>query len=80
MTYAEYGEEEKVAEEVGPDEEEEDGFTQGYMEEEAVEECAECGTAIKDKKKKVVKEIEGEEYLFCSETCAKEFAESVESE
>ena len=57
------------------EEETEEGFMKGYSDEEEVEECAECGTAIK--KKKVTKEIEGEDYSFCSEGCAKEFEESL---
>ena len=62
-------------EEEDVEEETEEGFMKGYSDEEEVEECAECGTAIK--KKKVTREIEGEEYPFCSEICAKEFEESL---
>ncbi len=64
--------EEEEEEEV---EEEEEGFMQGYGEEEEVEECAECGLALK--KKRVTREIEGEEYGFCSNACADEFEETI---
>lgn len=61
------------------EESDEEGFMEGYEEDEKVEECAECGIAIKEGKK-VLREIEGEEYAFCSESCAKEFEESVKTE
>ena len=54
----------------------EEGFHKGYSEEEKVLECAECGTAVREEKK-LVKQIEGEEYTFCSAVCAKEFEESM---
>ena len=50
-----------------------------YEEDEKVEECAECGAAIKEGKK-VAREIEGDEYAFCSDACAKEFEESIKTE
>ena len=53
----------------------EESFMKGYIDEEKVIECAECGGAINDKK--FVKEVEGEPYVFCSETCAEEFEESI---
>ncbi len=58
------------------EEEEDEGFTKGYSEEDKVEECAECGITLRHKKK-VTKSIEGEEYVFCSEDCAKDFEESL---
>ncbi|PIN76459.1 hypothetical protein COV17_02410 [Candidatus Woesearchaeota archaeon CG10_big_fil_rev_8_21_14_0_10_36_11] len=57
----------------------EEAFMQGYMDDEEVEECAECGTAV-EKEKKVVKEINGEELTFCSKTCAHEYEESLTEE
>ena len=57
------------------DEDQESGFMDGYTDDEEVEECAECGSAIHDKK--VVKTIDGELYVFCSEICAKEFEETL---
>lgn len=54
----------------------EDGFTEGYMEDDKVEECAQCGIAVKAEKK-VAKEIDSEEYTFCSKQCANEFEEEM---
>ena len=53
----------------------EEGFMRGYSEEEEVPECDECGSAIRESK--VVVAVGGEEHVFCSHTCAEEFAESV---
>lgn len=66
-----FAEEEKVI-----DEEADEGFMKGYEEDEEVEECAECGSAIK-KEKKISLTIEGEEYNFCSDFCSKEFEETM---
>jgi YHS domain-containing protein len=74
--YAEKDNKDKPEEEEEILDEEEEGFMQGYEKEEEVEECAECGMAIKEKKK-VLREIEGEEYAFCSITCADEFEETM---
>lgn len=71
----EYADKDKPEEEEEILDEEEEGFMEGYEKEEEVEECAECGLAIK--KKKVTREIEGEEYAFCSNTCADEFEETM---
>ena len=61
-------------------ESEDEGFVKGFEDDEdKKEECAECGTAV-SAEKKVVKEIESEQYVFCSEECAKEFEESLGSE
>ena len=56
----------------------EEAFMRGYSEDEEVEECAECGAAIHEKK--VVKTIEEEPRIFCSEICAKEYEESLGEE
>ncbi len=53
----------------------EEGFLKGYSDEEEMQECAECGTRLKEKR--VAKEIAGEEYLFCSKACATEFEETM---
>lgn len=58
------------------EEEEDEGFSKGYSEEDEAEECAECGVTLRHKKK-VTKSIEGEEYVFCSDECAKDFEESM---
>tara|TARA_Y100000310_G_C20486944_1_gene717330 strand:- start:75 stop:344 length:270 start_codon:yes stop_codon:yes gene_type:complete len=57
----------------------EEGFMKGYSEDDEVIECSECGSAVSDEKK-IVKEIEGEKVTFCSETCAKEYEESLGSQ
>jgi hypothetical protein len=54
----------------------EQGFLQGYSEDEEVLECAECGVAIPDEKN-IMKAFDGENYSFCSEQCVKEFEESL---
>ena len=55
----------------------EEGFMKGYLNEEEVKECCECGTAIKNEKQLITREIEGEQFAFCSQNCADEFEESV---
>ena len=57
----------------------EEGFVQGYSEDDEVLECAECGGAVKEEKK-IVRQIEEESYTFCSKDCADEFEESVKEE
>lgn len=76
-----YEEDENYADKSSSESEESDdeSFMEGYDEDETVEECAECGLALKEGKK-VTREIEGDEYNFCSETCAKEFEESIKTE
>jgi hypothetical protein len=54
----------------------EEGFMQGYSQDEEVIECAECGGAVGEEKN-IIKEIDGEKLNFCSETCAKEYEESL---
>lgn len=54
----------------------EEGFMEGYANDEEVEECTECGLAI-DGEKKVVREIEGEQLVFCSKACADEYEEGL---
>lgn len=53
----------------------EEAFMKGYSEEEKIITCDECGMAIK--KEKITKRIDGEAHKFCSEECAKEFAEGM---
>ncbi len=56
------------------DNEEAQGFMDGYLEDEEVIECAECGAAIREDK--VIREVQGESQLFCTKVCADEFEES----
>jgi hypothetical protein len=70
------GETNSNGEELDPEQE---AFMSGYTEDEKIEECAECGAAIRPDKK-VVREINGETLVFCSEECAKEFEESATEE
>ena len=73
-------EEKKDGEEVTEedlDSSEEDGFLEGFEDDdEEAEECSECGEVVKAEKK-VTREIEGEKYIFCSKECADEFEESL---
>ena len=55
----------------------EEGFMKGYLEEEEVKECCECGAAIKSEKQAIVREVSGEEFVFCSNNCADEFEDSI---
>lgn len=61
------------------EEETEDSFMTGFDHEEEVQECAECGSAVREGKK-IVANIEGEDYVFCSKVCAEEFKETFSSE
>lgn len=70
--------EEKLEESPIEEEGDDDGFMQGYEDENEAEECVECGVAVSEEKR-VLREIDGEEYLFCSKTCADDFEESMES-
>jgi len=69
-------EEEKENVEEGDSASDDEGFIDGFMEDDEITECAECGGAVTEEKK-VVKEIEGEEYTFCSDACAKEYQEGL---
>ncbi len=60
---------------VADEDEEDEAFTRGYANEDDIDECSECGIALR--KKKITKVIESEEYAFCSEECAKDFEESM---
>lgn len=53
----------------------EEGFMKGYLDEEEIAECSECGSALREDST-LSKEIDGEEFHFCSKTCAREFKES----
>jgi hypothetical protein len=79
MEFSDNGETEATEEQMveqGAMDSSEEGFMAGYAEEEEIEECSECGGAIKPEKK-VVKEISEETYKFCCEQCAKEFEENI---
>ena len=53
---------------------EEDTLLKSFEEEEDIDECAECGGAIREKT--VTKEIDEEILKFCGEGCAKDYDES----
>lgn len=53
-----------------------EGFMQGYGDEETIEECDECGTALNEDNK-IVESVDGEEHKFCSKICLEEFKESI---
>ena len=72
-------EDDEVGEEQLEQDSPEEGFTRGYAEEDDVAECAECGKAVAAEKK-VTKQIEEENYVFCSGDCAKEFEETLAEE
>lgn len=52
---------------------EEEGFMEGYEEEQKAVECQKCGRVIIEKEDAVKKEINGEHYIFCSPRCADAF-------
>ncbi len=54
----------------------EEAFMKGYNDEADVPECAECGTAIERDEASPI-EIEGEQYLFCSNVCQEEFKDTL---
>lgn len=54
----------------------EEAFMHGYKEKEDDRECAECFSSITDGKE-VVRELDEETYYFCSESCAKDFEDSM---
>lgn len=71
--------EEETSEETTKEEEvdsSEDGFMKGYLDEDEAPECVECGAAVREERK-IVREIDGETYVFCSGNCADEFEESM---
>lgn len=70
---------EEKLEEADAASEEEEGFIQGYKEDDDVAECAECGIAIRTDKR-VKRDINSEEYTFCSKDCADEFEEGIKEE
>lgn len=53
----------------------EEGFMKGYLDEDKVKECAECGAALRHNS--LAKEIDGEELNFCSRSCAEDYKESL---
>jgi hypothetical protein len=55
----------------------EEAFMHGYMDDEDIPECSECGGALDDEKTVVKKEIDGENLSFCSKTCVEDFEESI---
>ncbi len=53
----------------------EDDYLAGFEDEEEVEECEECGAAIRNNS--VSREVNGEVFNFCCKECADEYEESV---
>ena len=49
----------------------EEGFMEGYEEGDSAVKCANCGTILEDDF--IEREINGEEFRFCSEECAETF-------
>ncbi|HIJ11050.1 TPA: hypothetical protein HA278_03250 [Candidatus Woesearchaeota archaeon] len=70
--YQEGDESNKTQEEEQP----EDGFMRGFMEDENVATCSECDAALDDEHS-VKKELDGEMHGFCSDACLKEYEESM---
>lgn len=75
MVKDEFDDEVSIKDTPSEEEETDDGFMDGYSDEGEVQECAECGSAVREAKK-IVASIEGEEYTFCSKACAEEFKET----
>jgi len=67
--YTEEGRE--VAEEDDMITNEEEGFMEGYEEQERATKCAKCKMLLEEDF--IEEEIEGDEYRFCSERCAETF-------
>lgn len=59
---------------------EEEGFMQGYHQEDKEASCAYCHKIILDPDEAIHKEIDGETYLFCSNFCYEHFKEENEDE
>ena len=79
----EYQEEEDSPESLVEDGEispEEAGFMQGYHEDEKALSCAYCKKIILDPDEAIKKEIDGETYLFCSDSCYEHFKKEKEEE
>ena len=54
----------------------EEGFMKGYSDDEEIEECDECASAL-NIENTVVRTIDDEKYKFCSKLCADEFEENL---
>lgn len=53
----------------------EEGFMKGYLSDDEVKECTECGTTLSDGS--VTREVDDEEMIFCSKSCADDYEESL---
>ena len=69
------GKVEKFSTEDGEISSEEEGFLKGFEDDEEVEECAECGSAVHEEP--VRKVIEGESMTFCSNACAVDYSDTL---
>jgi len=54
----------------------EKAFLKGYLQEDKIQECAECGSALNEENL-IVKEIDSEKCLFCCKECVKDYEESI---
>lgn len=63
------------ADEIDPEEE---GFMQGYEEDEEVVKCALCKSILDSKEDTIELEIDGEIHRFCSNNCAEKFSKNQE--
>jgi YHS domain-containing protein len=59
---------------------EEAGFMQGYHEDDKALSCAYCKKIILDPEDSIKKEIDGEIYLFCSDSCYEHFKKEKEED
>ena len=69
-----YDQENEKFVEQGDSSSEEETLLKSFEEEEDVDECSECGGAIREKV--ITKEVDEEILKFCSEGCAKDYEES----
>ncbi|PIZ51004.1 hypothetical protein COY27_05100 [Candidatus Woesearchaeota archaeon CG_4_10_14_0_2_um_filter_33_13] len=72
----EHNYEEEKQEKVTEEDEFGTDFMDGYDDDEEVEECSECGSAVHEERK-VIRTIGGEKFTFCSKECADEFEETM---
>lgn len=75
-------EEEGMQEAIDADEidEVEQGFMQGYYDDDRASKCALCEKVLKDPEHVIELEIEDETFRFCSEECAEKFQKKYKKE
>ena len=57
------------------DREADEAFMEGFEEDMEVDECAECGSALREEV--FMKAFDGEDLGFCNQDCAKDYKDSV---